>query len=380
MEMKSVDLSHIEITSAQVSLILKATNEIKSKFGDKEIRALRGKELEYAKSILRGVNDKLQKTGIKVVDIKKRGVEKGAKVKLHDGKEYILKGLNEYFHDQKAQSPIYNCLYDQHEEKMIVQANHSYLREYVSLKLSNLTHNRMSPNVKLGKIIINNENKSYYQYVLFSEILGQDNGDKFYTLDEYNIEERQKELGKISKQMWQDAFAISVELFNDYDAGKPDNMEILINVIQSTIKVCLLDLAYQSFDKVGLDTKTLLHEPLIKEFDSFSPPKNANVSPISGLGKGLESKFRLNENFKNRLDSSDRAKALKWLVDQKGVIMKHLDDIAQAFSKNIEAINEAIKIVEEMRGEIINRISYLEKILNEYAKIQQENKNVLKAA
>ena len=46
----------------------------------------------------------------------------------------------------------------------------------------------------------------------------------------------------------------------------------------------------------------------------------------------------------------------------------------------MEAINEAIKIVEEMRGEIINRISYLEKILNEHEKIQQENKNVLKAA
>lgn len=376
METKSVDLSPIEITSAQVSLILKATNEIKSKFGNKEIRALSGKELEYAKSILRGVNDKLNGTGVKVFDIKKRGVKDGAKVELLDGKEYMLKGLNEYFREQEPKTPIYNCLYNQYEEKMIGQANHSYLREYVSLKLSNLTHNRMSPNVKLGKIIINNENKSYYQYVLFSEILGQDNGDKFYTLDEYNIEERQKELGKISKQMWQDAFAISVELFNDYDAGKPDNMEILINVIQSTIKVCLLDLAYQSFDKVGLDTKTLLHEPLIKEFDSFSPPKNANVSPISGLGKGLESKFRLNENFKNRLDSADRAKALKWLVDQKGVIMKHLDDIAQEFGKNIEAI----KIVEEMRGEIINRISYLEKILNEHAKIQQENKNVLKAA
>ena len=311
------------------------------------------------------MNDKLQKTGIKVVDIKKRGVKDGAKVKLHNGKEYMLKGLNEYFHEQKPQSPIYNCLYNQYEEKMIGQANHSYLREYVSLKLSNLTHNRMSPNVKLGKIIINNENKSYYQYVLFSEILGQDNGDRFYTLAECNIEERQKELCKISKQIWQDAFAISVGLFNDYDAGKPDNMEILINVIQSTIKVCLLDLAYQSFDKVGLDTKTLLHEPLIKEFDSFSPPKNANVSPISGLGKGLESKFRLNENFKNRLDSSDRAKALKWLVDQKGVIMKHLDNIAQEFGKNIEAI----KIAKGMKGKIINRISYLEKILSEHEKI-----------
>ena len=192
MEIKSIDLSPIEITSAQVSLILKATNEIKSKFGNKEIRALSGKELEYAKSILRGVNDKLQKTGIKVVDIKNRGVEKGAKVELLDGKEYMLKGLNEYFREQKAQSPIYNCLYNQYEEKMIGQANHSYLREYVSLKLSNLTHNGISPNVKLGKIIINNENKSYYQYILFSEVLEQDNGDRFYTLDECNIEERRK--------------------------------------------------------------------------------------------------------------------------------------------------------------------------------------------
>ena len=376
METKSVNLSPIEITSAQVSLILKATNEIKSKFGGKEIRALGGKELEYAKSILRGVNDKLQKTGIKVVDIKKRGVKDGAKVKLHNGKEYMLKGLNEYFHEQKPQSPIYNCLYNQHEEKMIGQANHSYFREYVSLKLSNSMHKGMSPNVKLGKIIINNENKSYYQYVLFSEILGQDDGDKFYTLDECNIEERQKELGKISKQMWQDAFAISVGLFNDYDAGKPDNMGILINVIQNTIKVCLLDLAYQSIDKVGLDTKTFLPEFPTKGVDFFSLPKKANVSFINGPEKRLKWKFKVNENFKNRLDSADRAKALKWLVDQKGVIMKHLDDIAQEFGKNIEAI----KIVEEMRGEIVDRISYLEKILNEHEKIQQENKNVLKAA
>lgn len=282
MEMKSVDLSPIEITSTQVSLILKATNEIKSKFGNKEIRALSGKELEYAKSILRGANDKLQKTGIKVVDIKNRGVEKGAKVELLDGKEYMLKGLNEYFRDQKAQSPIYSCLYNQHEEKIIGQANRSYLRKYVSLKLLNLMHNGMSSNVKLGKIIINNENKSYYQYILFSEILGQDNGDRFYTLAECNIEERQKELGKISKQMWQDAFAISVGLLNDCDIGKPDNMGILINVIQNTIKVCLLDLGNQLFDKVGLNAGTLPPEPPIKEFDSFSPPKNANVSPISG--------------------------------------------------------------------------------------------------
>ena len=192
MEMKSVDLSPIEITSSQVSLILKATNEIKSKFGNKEIRALSGKELEYAKSILRGVNDKLQKTGVKVVDIKNRGVENGAKVELLDGKEYMLKGLNEYFREQEPKSPTYNCLYNQHEEKMLGQANHSYLRKYVSLKLLNLMHNGMSSNVKLGKIIINNENKSYYQYILFSEILEQDNGDKFYTLDECNIEERRK--------------------------------------------------------------------------------------------------------------------------------------------------------------------------------------------
>ena len=376
METKSVDLSPIEINSAQVSLILKATNEIKSKFENKEIRALNGKELEYAKSILRGVNDKLQKTGIKVVDIKNRGVEKGAKVKLHNGKEYMLKELNEYFHEQKPQSPIYNCLYNQHEEKMIGQANHSYFREYVSLKLSNSMHKGMSPNVKLGKIIINNENKSYYQYVLFSEILGQDDGDKFYTLDECNIEERQKELGKISKQMWQDAFAISVGLFNDYDVGKPDNMGILINMIHNTIKVCLLDLGNQLFDKVGLNAETLLPEPPIKEFDSFSPPKNANVSSISGPKKDLESKFRLNENFKNRLDSADRAKALKWLVDQKEVIMKHLDDISQEFGEN----SEGIKVAKRMKGKIINRISYLEKILNEHEKIQQENKNVLKAA
>lgn len=157
-------------------------------------------------------------------------------------------------------------------------------------------------------------------------------------------------------------------------------MGILINVIQNTIKVCLLDLAYQSIDKVGLDTKTFLPEFPTKEVDFFSLPKKANVSFINVPEKRLKWKFKVNENFKNRLDSADRAKALKWLVDQKGVIMKHLDDIAQAFSKNIEAINEAIKIVEEMRGEIINRISYLEKILNEHEKIQQENKNVLKAA
>ena len=153
-------------------------------------------------------------------------------------------------------------------------------------------------------------------------------------------------------------------------------MGILINVIQNTIKVCLLDLAYQSIDKVGLDTKTFLPEFPTKEVDFFSLPKKANVSFINVPEKRLKSKFRLNENFKNRLDSADRAKALKWLVDQKEVIMKHLDDISQEFEEN----SEGIKVAKRMKGKIINRISYLEKILNEHAKIQQENKNVLKAA
>ena len=45
--------------------------------------------------------------------------------------------------------------------------------------------------------------------------------------------------------------------------------------------------------------------------------------------------------------------------------MKHLDNIAQEFGKNIEAI----KIAKGMKGKIINRISYLEKILSEHEKI-----------
>lgn len=120
----------------------------------------------------------------------------------------------------------------------------------------------------------------------------------------------------------------------------------------------------------------MLHEFPTKGVDFFSPPKKANVSFINGPKKDLKSKFRLNENFKNRLDSSDRAKALKWLVDQNGVIMKHLDDISQEFWKN----SEGIKVAKRMKGKIINRISYLEKIPIEHAKIQQENKNVPKAA
>lgn len=48
--------------------------------------------------------------------------------------------------------------------------------------------------------------------------------------------------------------------------------------------------------------------------------------------------------------------------------------------KNLGKNIEEIKIVEEMRGEIINRTSYLEKILNEHEKMKQEHKNVLKAA
>jgi len=176
--------------------------------------------------------------------------------------------------------------------------------------------------------------------------------------------------------MWQDAFAISVGLFNDYDAGKPDNIGILINVIQNTIKVCLLDLGNQLFDKVGLNAKTLLPKPPTEGINFFSPQKKTTVSFISGPKKGSKAKFKINENFKNRLDYADRAKALKWLVDQKLVIMKYLDDIAKEFGQN----SEEVKIVEEMKDEIINRIAYLEKILNEHEKIQQENKNVLKAA
>lgn len=50
--------------------------------------------MKYVKAILGGVNDKLNGTGIKIFDIKIRGVEKEAKVEFHVGKEYLLKGLN----------------------------------------------------------------------------------------------------------------------------------------------------------------------------------------------------------------------------------------------------------------------------------------------
>lgn len=104
-------------------------------------------------------------------------------------------------------------------------------------------------------------------------------------------------------------------------------MGIIINVIHKTIKVCLLDLAYQSIDKVGLDTKILLTKPPTERINFFSPPKNANVSFINEPEKRSKWKFKINENFKNKLDYTDREKALKGLVDQNEVITKYFTRI-----------------------------------------------------
>ena len=107
---------------------------------------------------------------LKIVDIKRGGVEGGAVIEWKDGKKYMLKGLykekGKYLYKPNAKNSIHAFF----TREGIDGINKSVIEEYVALKLANVVHKGISPDVKLGRIEHENGKN---QYCLMTEMAGQ---------------------------------------------------------------------------------------------------------------------------------------------------------------------------------------------------------------
>ena len=309
------------------------------------------------------------KESLKIVDIKRGGVEGGAIIKWKDGKKYMLKGLykekGKYLYKSNAKNSIHAFF----TRKGIDGINKSVIEEYVALKLANIVHKGISPDVKLG--MIKHENGKN-QYCLMTEIAGQEEGETFNTLEKFfkeNENTDSKELStlnqlnqnssdnnKLTKEIWQNAFAVFVCLLNDRDVNKTDNIGVVYKDEKAT-KLSLFDLGHPTPDKYELDPKTLL-------------PESMNVLEKVALWimnlfvktSGLPWTFKMNDKIIEQLGEEDRADAIRNLLNKKDKIIGELNKIAGEFGESSIENAQVIRLKEKIK----NRFRKLKEVLVEY--------------
>lgn len=307
------------------------------------------------------------KESLKIVDIKRGGVEGGAIIKWKDGKKYMLKGLykekGKYLYKPNAKNNIKAFF----TRKDIDGINKSVIEEYVALKLANVVHKGISPDVKLGKIE-HKDNKGgdcKYQYCLMTEMAVQKKEEgEFSTLEKFfegNPNTDKTKLKYItenrsipSKEIWQNAFAVSVCLLNDRDVNKADNIGVVYKNEEAT-NLSLFDLGHPTPDKYELDPKTLL-------------PKSMNILErvalwvINLFVKTSGWQFKIDKNIGDQFGTvGNRAEAIENLLKKEDDISKRLNEIKNEFQDDDDK-----KRIEKFKSKIEKRFGHLKKVLDEY--------------
>ena len=305
---------------------------------------------------------------IKIVDIKRGGIEGGAIIEK-GGVKYILKGFHKkdgkYLYKPNARNKIHAFF----TRDGLDGINNSTIEEYVSLKLANAIFPGISPETNLCKI----ENKdNTYQYCLMTEISGQGKGEKFQILEKFFEENPSTYKTKLnkdtenrpipSKEFWQNAFALSVCLLNDGDVNKLDNIGIVSGGTEGS-KLSLFDLGHPTPDKFQLDPKTLLPEsPNILDKILLW------VINLFVTSYGLPWTFKMNDKILEQLGGpEDRAKTIRNLLDRKESVLSKLDEIKNEFQDTADK-----KQIEEFKSKIEKRFAQLKNVLNEYEKINEK--------
>lgn len=312
---------------------------------------------------------------LKIVDIKRGGVEGGAVIELKGGKKYMLKGLHKekgkYLYKPNAENSIHAFF----TREGIDGINKSVIEEYVALKLANVVHKEISPDVKLGKIG-HKDNKGgdcKYQYCLMTEMAVQKKGEgEFSTLEKFFEKNPSTNKPKLnegienrpipSPKLWQNAFAVSVLLLNDRDVNKLDNIGIVSGGTEGS-KLSLFDLGHPTPDKFQLDPKTLLPEsPNILDKILLW------VINLFVKTSGLPWTFKMDDKILEQLGGpEDRAETIKNLLNRENDIYKKLDEIKSEFQDLTDRDR-----IDEFKSKIKKRFEHLKNVLNEYEKANEK--------
>ncbi|MDR1233162.1 MAG: hypothetical protein LBJ75_02805 [Puniceicoccales bacterium] len=161
-------------------------------------------------------------------------------------------------------------------------------------------------------------------------------------------------LAKISKDMWKSAFAISVDLLNDQDVNKGDNIGIVSDG-SGNKRMCLFDLGHPTPDKFELDPNTFLPKSTNLLADVLLWVINIFVS-----ANNLPWTFTMVPDVEKQLSPEERKEALSMVLGKKDAILQELDSMIQ----ELEDDPVSQQAIRDLKVSTENRMEYLQELLH----------------
>lgn len=308
---------------------------------------------------------------IQLVKGKTSGVTGGAVVKIKkddERKQYMLKNIfdaektyKNVFRQEKQHSGKHyydpNCKSETRSfltRHTLKEVNTSVIQEFIALRLANVVSPGIAPGAILGTI---NDGNGKTRYCLLTEMAGQNDGEKFSTLDATANIDTAKPYG-VGKDVWKSFFAIGIGLLNDKDVAKKDNIGVVTKGSDQGANLSLFDLGHASPDEFKLDPETLLPKSKSRLADFVLWLINLFVPANSITGT-----FYFDKDIQGILTIDERKEALQNLLSHKDDIMGELEKI----KKDIPEYDG--KIVDDMKRRIKARFNQLRDVLEAHSKI-----------
>jgi hypothetical protein len=159
-----------------------------------------------------------------------------------------------------------------------------------------------------------------------------------------------------SKDAFKLAYAITVGLFNDWDANAGDNVGIQIS--DGLQRPFLFDLGHACPDAFTMDAQTLM--PICRGGGSwFIQILKRIVAFLFGVLRFQTGRFFTNPDF---MTVEDRADALRDLIEQRDDVLRAIEILEGQFIGD----EHAQRMVANMGSVLDGRITYLKRVLEEH--------------
>ncbi|MDR1456682.1 MAG: hypothetical protein LBI34_01320 [Puniceicoccales bacterium] len=273
-------------------------------------------------------------------------------------KSFMVKIL---FGENGIQGDVYYCpnarnaIHKQWTARHADELRNATLEEYVALRVAKALSSETVPEARLGQV----DTDGWPRHFVMTEIGGCGSRGEVVIKTANTIDQQINEQN-FDKAAFEDAYAITIGLLNDWDANADSNVGVM-SADGRAKRPFLFDLGHASPAELSLDAETLM--PLCRtnglNIDAFWQRVLRIIAIFIGCFRFSEGKFFTNPNF---MTAEDRARALQNLVDRQELILRTMEELEGQLLQD----EDSQRTIQSVRTTLGNRLSYIQSVLDKH--------------